>query len=65
MTLDKLRLLKVRVMLESKHKQQMRRENKRLFVPSEYYLYGVTKRDLFKRELKREIRELGGKCKWK
>lgn len=58
MTIEELKALKARIMLESEHKQQMRRENQKFFMPSLYYLYGVTKRDLFKREFEKERRKL-------
>lgn len=56
MTLEELKKLRDKIKTESSAKQDMRRKNNHCFIPSEYFKYGITARDIFKREVERKMK---------
>ena len=55
MTITELKEIKEKIANESDVKQRLRRENTACFIPSEFYKTGITKKQLFMRELRKAI----------
>lgn len=57
MTKEELIKLKEKIEKESIRKRQLRRENSACFINSNYWKYGTTAKDMFKRKLLAAIRK--------
>lgn len=61
--IEKLKALKEKISKESSAKRDMRRKNESCYIPRSYYMFGYTKRDLFKRDLIKAREKLNEKVR--